>query len=115
MTGSQSLTRWRSSENQFHRWVWASLQNCQLSDAGRPERRPRQVNQRLQHLARAAGLHQVNISSHSGRRGLASKLVRRGASTTAIQVAGGWRSAEMVLRYAAAVNVKDGAVSRHLG
>ena len=76
---------------------------------------PRQVNQRMQHLARAAGLHQVNISSHSGRRGLASELVRRGASTTAIQVAGGWRSAEMVLRYAAAVNVEDGAVSRHLG
>ena len=59
---------------------------------------PRQVNQRMQHLACAAGLHQVNISSHSGRRGLASELVRRGASTTAIQAAGGWRSAEMVLR-----------------
>ena len=69
----------------------------------------------MQHLARAAGLHQVNISSHSGRRGLASELVRRGASTTAIQVAGGWRSAEMVLRYASAVDVEDGAVSRHQG
>ena len=57
----------------------------------------------------------VNISSHSGRRGLASELVRRGASTTAIQAAGGWRSAEMVLRYAAAVDVEDGAVARHLG
>ena len=35
------------------------------------------------------------VSSHSGRRGLASELVRRGTSTTAVQVAGGWRSAAM--------------------
>ena len=33
----------------------------------------------------------------------------------ALQAAGGWRSAEMVLRYAAAVDVEDGAVARHIG
>ena len=68
----------------------------------------------MQNLARVAGIHpQVNISSHFGRRGLALELIRRGASTTAIQAAGGWRSAEMVLRYAAAVDVEDGAMDRY--
>ena len=43
---------------------------------------------------------------------MASELVRRGASTTAIQQAGGWRSPQMVARYASAVNVEDGAIAR---
>ena len=47
--------------------------------------------------------------------GLAAELVRRGASTTAIQQAGGWRSPQMVARYASSVAVEDGAVARHLG
>ena len=57
---------------------------------------PHQVNRRVQILAAALGLE--GVSSHSGRRGLASELVRRGASTTAVQLAGGWRSAAMVAR-----------------
>ena len=73
----------------------------------------RQVNRRLQALAELAGL--AGVSSHSGRRGLASELVRRGASTTAIQQAGGWRSPQMVARYASAVAVEDGAVARYFG
>ena len=73
----------------------------------------RQVNRRLQALAKLAGL--ANVSSHSGRRGLASELVRRGASTTAIQQAGGWQSPQMVARYASAVAVEDGAVARYFG
>ena len=39
------------------------------------------------YLAERAGL--TGVSSHSGRRGLAAELVRRGASTTAVQMAGG--------------------------
>ena len=75
---------------------------------------PHQVNRRLQVLAAALGLE--GVSSHSGRRRLASELVRRGASTTAVQPpAGGWRSAAMVARYASAVAVEDGAVARLFG
>ena len=74
---------------------------------------PHQVNRRVQVLAAALGLE--GVSSHSGRRGLASELVRRGASTTAVQAAGGWQSASMVARYASAVAVEDGAVARFFG
>ena len=34
---------------------------------------------------------EIDVATHSGRRGLASELVRRGASTTAIQAASGFR------------------------
>lgn len=64
-------------------------------------------------LAAALGLE--GVSSHSGRRGLASELVRRGASTAAVQLAGCWRSAAMVARYASAVAVEDGAVAKFFG
>ena len=74
---------------------------------------PHQVNRRIQILAAALGLE--GVSSHSGRRGLASELVRRGASTTAVQLAGGWRSPAMVARYASNVAVEDGAVARFFG
>lgn len=74
---------------------------------------PHQVNRRLQVLAAMLGLE--GVSSHSGRRGLASELVRRRASTTAVQAAGGWRSAAMVARYASAVEVEDGAGARFVG
>ena len=74
---------------------------------------PHQVNRRVQVLAAALGLE--GVSAHSGRRGLASELVRRGASTTAVQAAGGWRSPAMVARYASAVAVEDGAVARLFG
>ena len=74
---------------------------------------PSQVNRRLQALAASAGL--AGVSSHSGRRGLASELIRRGASTTAVQQAGGWRDPQMVARYASAVRVETGAVARYFG
>jgi len=57
-----------------------------------------QVNHRVQVLADALGLE--GVSTHSGRRGLASERLRRGASTEAVQAAGGWLSASMVHRYA---------------
>ena len=74
---------------------------------------PSQVNRRVQTLARLAGLD--GVSAHSGRRGMASELVRRGASTTAVQQAGGWKDPQMVARYASAVSVEDGAVARYFG
>ena len=74
---------------------------------------PRQVCRRVQALATRAGLD--GVSAHSGRRGMATELVRRGASTTAIQQAGGWKDPQMVARYASAVSVEDGAVARYFG
>ena len=64
-------------------------------------------------LAAALGLE--GVSSHSGRRWLASELVRRGASTTAAPAAGGWRSPSMVARYASGVDIEDGAIARFFG
>lgn len=57
-----------------------------------------QVNHRVQVLADALDIK--GVSTHSGRRGLAFERLRRGASTEAVQAAGGWRSASMVYRYA---------------
>ena len=57
-----------------------------------------QVNHRVQVLADELGLE--GVSTHSGRRGLAFERLRGGASTVAVQAAGGWRSASMVHRYA---------------
>ena len=48
----------------------------------------------VQARARSAGL--AGVSAHSGRRGMATELVRRGAPTTAIQQAGGWKDPQMV-------------------
>ena len=74
---------------------------------------PGQIARRLAALGRAAGIN--GLSGHSGRVGLATELVRRGASTTAVQQAGGWRDPQMVSRYAAAVQPEDGAVARFFG
>ena len=56
-----------------------------------------QINHRVQVLADELGIE--GISTHSGRRGLAFELLRRGLSKTAVQAAGGWRSAAMVRQY----------------
>ena len=66
------------------------------------------VGRRFAAAARAAGL-EGNYTAHSGRVGLACELVRRGASTTAVQQAGGWKTARMVARYSAGVAAEDGA------
>ena len=73
----------------------------------------RTINRRVQALAKSAGLD--GVSAHSGRRGMATELVRRGASTTAIQQAGGWKDPQMVARYASAVSIEDGAIARYFG
>ena len=61
----------------------------------------------------AAGL-EGRRTSHSGHVGLAAELTAREASTHAIQLAGGWKDAGMVVRYAASVSTRDGAVSRFM-
>ena len=70
------------------------------------------VNRRFQAAAREAGI--TGVSAHSGRVGLATELIRRGASTTATQQAGGWKSARMVAHYSASVAAESGAVARYL-
>ena len=72
-----------------------------------------QVNRRFAAACAAAGL-KGRRTSHSGRVGLAAELTARGASTHAIQLAGGWKDAGMVVRYAASVSTRDGAVSRFM-
>ncbi len=73
---------------------------------------PASVNRRFQAAAREAGVN--GVSAHSGRVGLATELIRRGASTTATQQAGGWKTARMVAYYSASVAAEDGAVARYL-
>ncbi len=72
-----------------------------------------QVNRRFAAACAAAGL-EGRRTSHGGRVGLAVELTARGASTPAVQRAGGWKDATMVLRYAASVAARDGAVSRYM-
>ena len=92
-------------------------------DARTPDARlipiaPASVNRRFQ-AAADAGIN--GVSAHSGRVGLATELIRRGASTTATQhsttatqQAGGWKTARMVAHYSASVAAEDGAVARYL-
>ena len=44
-----------------------------------------------------------------------SSAALRGASTTAVQLAGGWRNPQMVARYASAIAIEHGAVAQHFG
>ena len=72
-----------------------------------------QVNRRFAAACAAAGL-EGRRTAHSGRVGLAVELAARGASTRAVQLAGGWKSPSMVFHYTAAVTPRDEAVSRYL-
>ena len=72
-----------------------------------------QINRRFAAACAAAGL-EGRRTSHSGRVGLAVELTARGASTHDIQIAGGWKDAGMVARYAASISTRGGAVSRFM-
>ena len=72
-----------------------------------------QVNRRFAAACAAAGL-EGRRTSHGGRVGLAAELTARGAATHAVQLAGGWKDASMVVRYAASVATRAGAVSRYM-
>ena len=56
-----------------------------------------QINRRFAAACAAAGL-EGRRTSHGGRVGLAVELTERGASTHAIQLAGGWKDPAMVVR-----------------
>ncbi|EQD30037.1 phage integrase family protein, partial [mine drainage metagenome] len=63
--------------------------------------------------AAAAGLdHAWTISGHSTRIGTANDLMRDGASTGEIQLAGGWKGAEMVIAYTRKSRAGNNAVAR---
>ena len=69
--------------------------------------------QRFTAAAAAAGLAR-RVTAHSGRVGLASELTARGASTTAVMLAGNWKTARMVAHYSAGATAERGAVATYL-
>ena len=70
------------------------------------------IHRRFKAAAKSAGI-EGRITSHSGRIGLASELTRRGASTTATALAGGWKSPAMVTHYAVGATAEKGAVAKY--
>ena len=99
-----------------------TLREAEASAAGRaapaPEDQlldlsPSQAGRRIAAAARAAGI-EGRITGHSGRIGLATELVTRGASTADTMLAGGWKTSRMVARYAAGATAERGAVARYL-
>ena len=70
------------------------------------------VGLRLSAAAAAAGIER-RLTAHSGRVGLASELTRRGASTTAVMLAGNWKTSRMVAAYSAGATAERGAVAQH--
>ena len=71
-----------------------------------------QIGQRFT-AAAAAGIAR-RVTAHSGRVGLASELTARGASTTAVMLAGNWKTARMVAHYSAGATAERGAVATYL-
>ena len=71
------------------------------------------IGQRFTAAASAAGLAR-RVTAHSGRVGLASELTARGASTTAVMLAGNWKTARMVAHYSAGATAERGAVATYL-
>ena len=74
---------------------------------------PAIIVRRFTAAARGAGI-QPRMTAHSGRVGLASELTSRGASTTAVMLAGNWKAARMVAHYSAGATAERGAVARYL-
>ena len=73
----------------------------------------RQIANRFQACCAHAGLV-GKLTAHSGRIGLASELITRGASTGSVALAGGWKSERMVLHYSQQARVQQGAVEKYL-
>ena len=74
---------------------------------------PAGIGRRFTAAAQAAGIER-RMTAHSGRVGLASELTSRGASTTAVMLAGNWKTARMVAHYSAGAAAAQGAVARYL-
>ena len=74
---------------------------------------PALIGRRFTAAAQAAGIER-RVTAHSGRVGLASELTSRGASTTAVMLAGNWKTSRMVAHYSAGATAERGAVARYL-
>ena len=72
----------------------------------------RQLQRRIQAMARAAGLGE-GFSGHSGRVGMAQDLTASGAELPALMVAGRWQSPRMPARYTEKQALGRGAVARY--
>ncbi len=72
----------------------------------------RAIADRIRRAARAAGL-EGDFSGHSPRIGMARDLAASGASTTALMMAGGWRSERMPALYARGELAGRGPVARY--
>ena len=73
---------------------------------------PQTVGVRFAAAARAAGVERV--TAHSGRVGLASELMSRGAPTTDVMRARNWKTSRMVAQYSTGATAERGAVARYL-
>ena len=67
---------------------------------------------RIRAAPRAAGLGE-DFSGHSGRIGMARRMVAVGAPTAAIQHQGRWKHGDMVARYTRGEAAAKGAVARY--
>lgn len=74
---------------------------------------PSSVNIRFKNCCKAIGLS-GNYTSHSGRIGMASTLCGAGAPVQAVAIAGGWKSAQMVIHYSRRVELENGAIAKYL-
>ena len=74
----------------------------------------RAIADRIRKAARAAGL-EGDFSGHSPRIGMARDLAASGASTTALMLAGRWRSERMPALYARGEIAGRGPVARYYG
>lgn len=91
------------------------LQGSDVSEGARVFglRSGRSISNRLAAMGRAAGID--GLTGHSGRVGMARDLVASGASVSAVQVAGRWKSARMPAHYARAELAGRGAVASYYG
>ena len=69
---------------------------------------PTQIARRVKAAARAAGLGE-GFSGHSGRVGMARRMVKRGAPLPTVQRQGRWKSQQMVAAYTRAEAVEEAA------
>ena len=74
----------------------------------------RAIADRIRRAARAAGI-EGDFSGHSPRIGMARDLAASGASTTALMMAGRWRSERMPALYARGELAGRGPVARYHG
>lgn len=71
------------------------------------------INPTFKDACRNAGIY-GRLTAHSGRIGQASELVTRGASSSAVALAGGWKPERMVLHYSKRARVEHGAIAKYL-